>query len=428
MTSTALRKPIILFICTGNAGRSQMAEALFRHGWGDQFEVCSGGVEPWPALHPIPVKLMTEEGVSLAGHFPKHVREFRDAKIDLAVTIGDRAEAETGAFRTGTLRLHWPIKDPADADGTPDAEKVFRYTRQAIKDRLPELARIAGTLTGTPDLALRPALATSALRPHGFDHEAADCLPAFRPREHLPLVKKAGFDAAEVTCYAGALGELDFPWRAPGAVKELRQIAGDLGVAIASAHAPELRLSAKDPGKGEKLDVLRQFVDVCMELEARLLVTHFWPEADDDHAAAIPPILQELDALVQHQPLLVGLETLQSAALNRGLVGMLGRLNHSSFGAVIDSGHSHMAGDVYTIAAAFGRRLKGLHLHDNDGTGDEHAPLGRGTLDWQRFGDSLRAAGYEGPLTLEVDARPAAAELPVFLRTARQSLSRLGSF
>ncbi len=135
----------ILFICTGNAGRSQMAEAMFRNRHGDKFDVVSAGVEPWTSLHPMAMKLMKEDGISLEGHYPKHVRPFLDEDIDVAVTIGDRAEAETGAFRPGTLRLHWPIADPADADGTTDSENVFRRTRQAILERFPDITKRAGT-------------------------------------------------------------------------------------------------------------------------------------------------------------------------------------------------------------------------------------------------------------------------------------------
>ena len=135
-------RPTILFICTGNAGRSQMAEAMFRNRYGDKYNVISAGVEPWTSLHPMAMKLMEEDGISLEGHFPKHVRPFLEEDIDVAVTIGDRAEAETGAFRPGTLRLHWPITDPADADGTADSEHVFRRTRLAIRERFPEITAL----------------------------------------------------------------------------------------------------------------------------------------------------------------------------------------------------------------------------------------------------------------------------------------------
>jgi len=138
-----MQKKKILFICTGNAGRSQMAEAMFHNQYGDKFEIVSAGVEPWDDLHPMAVKLMNEDGLDMTGHYPQHVKEYINDKIDIAVTIGDRAEAESGSCRKETIRIHWPINDPADADGTSDSEKLFRWTRQAIIDRFPKLLEIA---------------------------------------------------------------------------------------------------------------------------------------------------------------------------------------------------------------------------------------------------------------------------------------------
>ena len=133
----------ILFICTGNAGRSQMAEAMFRAAYGDEFEVLSAGVEPWGNLHPIAVKLMNEDGLDMSGHYPKHVNDFLDKNLDFVITIGDRAENETGDFAAGVRCIHWPIDDPADADDTPDSEKVFRCTKKAISDKFPALLKLA---------------------------------------------------------------------------------------------------------------------------------------------------------------------------------------------------------------------------------------------------------------------------------------------
>ncbi|OGV78923.1 MAG: hypothetical protein A2340_03240 [Lentisphaerae bacterium RIFOXYB12_FULL_60_10] len=132
----------ILFVCTGNAGRSQMAEAMFKARVGTGVEVFSAGVEPWPDLHPMARKLMAEQSLDLTGHHPKHVRQFVGKDLDIVVTIGDRAGAETPAFKTGVRRIHWDIRDPADADGTPDSERTFRWTCRAIAERLPELQRI----------------------------------------------------------------------------------------------------------------------------------------------------------------------------------------------------------------------------------------------------------------------------------------------
>jgi len=141
-----MEKKKILFVCTNNAGRSQMAEAMFRKRYGDKFEIFSAGVEPWDDLHPMTVKLMNEEGLDVTGHYPQHVKEYLNGEIAVVITIGDRAKYESGHFRAGPIRIHWPINDPAGTDGTTDSEKVFRSTRQAILEHFPKLLAIVESL------------------------------------------------------------------------------------------------------------------------------------------------------------------------------------------------------------------------------------------------------------------------------------------
>jgi arsenate reductase (thioredoxin) len=416
-----MQKKKILFICTGNAGRSQMAEAMFRKLYEDKFEVLSAGVEPWDDLHPMAVKLMHEDGLSMAGHYPKHVKEFVNDKIDIAVTIGDRAEAESGCFRTGTLRIHWPINDPADADGTPDSEKVFRWTRQAIIDRFPKLLKMAESLRNNQDNIWQPGISTCAFHPP--DDNWTDA--AFLPPKHLPMLKKAGFETIELCCYVGDYGELDFPWQSPDKVKELAEIALDCDISIKSVHVPELRLSGLGKADSKKVDILKRFIEICLKLNSRLMVVHYFPEKNEDYDQEIPEILLELDALVCDKPLLIGLETLQQRELNRKLISLFDHLNPSSFGSVIDTGHCNIAGDLYDISHALGKSIKSLHLHDNDSRKDQHLSIGKGVIDWHRFFNSLIDVGYEGPLMLESDERPSARELYSSLAKSRKSLDRL---
>jgi len=138
----------ILFVCTGNAGRSQMAEALCRQLAGDSVVVESAGVEPWDHLHPMAVKLMAERGLNLSDHYPKGVRAVRDRAFDLVVTIGEPARMKTPLDLPGDPnRIHWDISDPADADGTDDCERVFRRAAEAIEQRLPKLLQTAKAIT-----------------------------------------------------------------------------------------------------------------------------------------------------------------------------------------------------------------------------------------------------------------------------------------
>ena len=132
--------PAVLFVCTGNAGRSQMAQALFRGLMEGTVDVESAGVEPWPHLHPMAVKVMEQRSISLEGHYPKPVATVQERKFDCVVTIGDPARAQLPkvAF-SAAYWMHWDVSDPADADGTPDSEAVFQATMEAIEKRLPEL-------------------------------------------------------------------------------------------------------------------------------------------------------------------------------------------------------------------------------------------------------------------------------------------------
>ena len=92
---------------------------------GNGVRVLSAGVRPWQKVHPVAKKLMAEMGYSLEGKSPKDVRGFLHEDIDLLITIGDRAEAETPDFPPRTRRLHWPIDDPVRADGTDRSETAF---------------------------------------------------------------------------------------------------------------------------------------------------------------------------------------------------------------------------------------------------------------------------------------------------------------
>lgn len=136
-SKTEKTKLKVLFVCTGNAGRSQMAEALSKSLYGGKIEASSAGVDPWPDLHPMARKLMAERGDMLVGHFAKHVNTFRDTVFDMVITIGDRALNECPDLQ-GTS-IHWAIDDPADADGTPDSETVFRAALKKIEKNLASL-------------------------------------------------------------------------------------------------------------------------------------------------------------------------------------------------------------------------------------------------------------------------------------------------
>lgn len=137
----------IVFVCTGNAGRSQIASALCERMGGAAVVVRSAGVEPWENLHPMAVKLLTERGIDMTGRYPKPVSAVLDKVNDIFVTMGDPARSKLPRPMPGDpLIIHWDISDPADADGTPDSEPVFRRTMERIEARLPTLLSQAKTV------------------------------------------------------------------------------------------------------------------------------------------------------------------------------------------------------------------------------------------------------------------------------------------
>ena len=132
----AERKRVVLFLCTGNSCRSQMAEALLRRHGGGRFEVHSAGTSP----HPIAERtkqVMAEVGVSLDGHRPKHVDGLLEAlTVDYLITVCSNAEETCPAVwpRSPDLQqLHWPFDDPAAATGSDeDKLALFRRVRDQI--------------------------------------------------------------------------------------------------------------------------------------------------------------------------------------------------------------------------------------------------------------------------------------------------------
>ena len=128
-----MRKKSVLFICTGNSARSQMAEGLLRHMAGDEYEVSSAGTEPG-GIHPRTVEVMKELGVDLAGHTSKDLGPFLGRKFDFVITVCDRAKQHCPVF-PGAEPIHWGFDDPVDAPADRQLE-TFRRVREEIAQRL----------------------------------------------------------------------------------------------------------------------------------------------------------------------------------------------------------------------------------------------------------------------------------------------------
>ena len=137
-------KKKVLFLCTGNSCRSQMAEGWLRHLAGDQFDVVSAGTHP-VGLNPYAVAVMQEANVDISNHVSERVDPYLEQQFDYVITVCDRAHETCPIFPAASTRLHWSFDDPAKAKGTFEQQLiVFRKIRDEIAERIRHF--IAGIL------------------------------------------------------------------------------------------------------------------------------------------------------------------------------------------------------------------------------------------------------------------------------------------
>jgi arsenate reductase len=132
-------KPSVLFLCTGNSCRSQMAEALLRRLGGDRFDAYSAGTEPAERVHPLAVQVMAERGIDLSQHQPKSVSRFLGRlPVRHLIIVCDGANEKCPRVFPGMLnRMFWPFDDPAAFVGSEAATlEKFRDVRDQIETRI----------------------------------------------------------------------------------------------------------------------------------------------------------------------------------------------------------------------------------------------------------------------------------------------------
>ena len=131
-----MTKRTVLFLCTGNSARSQMAEGLLRELGGDRFDAESAGTTP-VGLNPLAVEVMRESGIDISGQRSKSVTDFLSQRFDHVITVCDRAKESCPIFPGAAQTLHWSFDDPAEAGGGEDErKKVFRRVRDEIRHRI----------------------------------------------------------------------------------------------------------------------------------------------------------------------------------------------------------------------------------------------------------------------------------------------------
>ena len=131
--SGALRvRTRVLFLCTGNSARSQMAEALLGQLSGGAVEVASAGSRPKP-LHPEAVRVMREHGIDISGCRSKHLAEFSRQRFGNVITLCDRVREVCPEFPGQPQLIHWSIADPA---GEADPRAAFRRVAAELRTRI----------------------------------------------------------------------------------------------------------------------------------------------------------------------------------------------------------------------------------------------------------------------------------------------------
>jgi protein-tyrosine-phosphatase/DNA-binding transcriptional ArsR family regulator len=142
------RRPRVLFLCTGNSARSQMAAALLEHRSGHTIEARSAGSHP-KALHPDAVRVMASRGIDLTGGAAKHLRRFARTHFDQVVTLCDKVREVCPEFPGSPTTAHWSIPDPAAGADTDDVHSAFEQVAADLEIRVGRLiARISTPLGG----------------------------------------------------------------------------------------------------------------------------------------------------------------------------------------------------------------------------------------------------------------------------------------
>jgi arsenate reductase (thioredoxin) len=144
-----MSEPIkVLFICTGNCCRSQMAEALLRNAGGDRFRAFSAGSKPAGFIHPLAIETLRRMGISAEGQYSKSWDEYTDQHMEVIITVCDSAAGFCPQWPGRPATAHWGLPDPSFAPGTEEdrldlammvARRAQRWIEQMVKLPLEEM-------------------------------------------------------------------------------------------------------------------------------------------------------------------------------------------------------------------------------------------------------------------------------------------------
>ncbi len=140
----------VLFVCTHNSARSQIAEALLKRHGGDDFEVVSAGTEA-TGVSPYAIRVLAENDIDWSEAESKTINEFLGQRFDYVITVCDRAKAMCPVFPGSSNSLHWSLDDPSAVGGTDDEKlRAFRRTQAEVSARLRPFIEIALRVAGHP--------------------------------------------------------------------------------------------------------------------------------------------------------------------------------------------------------------------------------------------------------------------------------------
>ncbi len=147
-------KKRVLFICTHNSARSQMAECFLRHIGGEEFDVHSAGTDATD-VRPMAIQVMGEMGVDISGQSSKTFQQFLNEPWDYVITVCDDANESCPVFPGGRQRLHWSFPDPSKVSGT-DEQKLAAY--RDVRDQIDQRVRdFAASISSGAGLLLNSA-------------------------------------------------------------------------------------------------------------------------------------------------------------------------------------------------------------------------------------------------------------------------------
>ncbi|SDE65030.1 arsenate reductase ArsC [Desulfuromonas thiophila] len=134
------RQPLrVLFLCTGNSCRSQMAEGLVNADFAGRIQAFSAGTDPH-GLNPLALQVMAERGIDISGHSSDHISRYQGQRFDYVISLCGDADEKCPLFFGGVKRLHLGFPDPPKASGSAEEVlAVYRQVRDAIRSTMQEL-------------------------------------------------------------------------------------------------------------------------------------------------------------------------------------------------------------------------------------------------------------------------------------------------